>query len=396
MPILSRTHISRLALCAALPLALAGCASNSFFGASGPSVSQVTSAHNIGVPVIDVDAAIAQHVESAYHSASFAESLGNALPVGTHIEPGDSLHISIYEAPPAVLFTQGGFGAGTSVVSAANRNTDFDQIVVQNDGLISLPYVGTLNVAGHTPMQVEKQIEARLSGKAHLPQALVSLVHNASTQVTVMGDVNTSQRLALTPKGERVLDALASAGGVRQPVSKVLLQVTRGDIVSAMPLEDIIKDPRQNIVLAKGDVVTALAQTLSYTALGATGKNEEVAFEARGISLAQALGRSGGVREDRGNMKGVFVFRYEQPNALQAGAIATGTKTKDGKVPVVYRFNLQQPGSFFVLQSFPVRDHDVLFVSNAPSVGVEKFLGLLGSALYPVTTLQTSGVPLKL
>ncbi|MDR5671452.1 polysaccharide export protein, partial [Burkholderia cenocepacia] len=97
----------------------------------------------------------------------------------------------------------------------------------------------------------------------------------------------------------RVLDALASAGGVRQPVDKITIQITRGDKVASQPLETIIKDPRQNVSLRAGDVVTALYQPFSFTALGATGKNEEVNFEAQGITLAQALARAGGLQDTR-------------------------------------------------------------------------------------------------
>ena len=60
-----------------------------------------------------------------------------------------------------------------------------------------------------------------------------------------------------------------------------------------MALDNVIQDPRQNILLRPGDVVTALYQPLSFTAFGATGKNEEVMFEAQGINLAQALGTGG-------------------------------------------------------------------------------------------------------
>jgi polysaccharide export outer membrane protein len=66
-----------------------------------------------------------------------------------------------------------------------------------------------------------------------------------------------------------------------------------------MPLIEIIRDPRQNIHLRSGDVVTALFQSNSFTALGASGRNEEIDFEAQGITLAQALGRIGGLQDMR-------------------------------------------------------------------------------------------------
>ena len=45
--------------------------------------------------------------------------------------------------------------------------------------------------------------------------------------------------------------------------------------------------------------------------LGAVTKNEELSFEAQGISLTQALGRIGGLIDKRADASGVFIFRFE-------------------------------------------------------------------------------------
>ena len=91
-----------------------------------------------------------------------------------------------------------------------------------------------------------------------------------------------------------------------------------------------------------GDVVTALFQPLSFTVLGATGKNEEINFEAQGITLAQALARAGGLQDSRSDAKGVFIFRFEPANALKWPKQPAAT-TPEGKVPVIYRIDLKNP-----------------------------------------------------
>jgi polysaccharide biosynthesis/export protein len=260
---------------------------------------------------------------------------------------------------------------------------------VDRDGSINIPFAGRIKVAGLTPQGAEQLIEARLRGKANLPEVLVRVTRALSSTVTIVGEVQSSLRMPLTPGGERVLDALAAAGGVRQPVSKMTLQVTRGSTFHSMPLESIIRDPRQNVPLHPGDVVTALFQPLSFTALGATGKNEEVAFEAQGISLVQALARSGGLNDSRSDARGVFVFRLEAKDAFDGSL--PGKPTLDGRVPVVYRIDLKDPRSFFVMQTFPMADKDVLYVSNAPAAELQKFLNLVFSVAYPVlTTIQVT------
>ena len=54
------------------------------------------------------------------------------------------------------------------------------------------------------------------------------------------------------------------------------------------------------------------------------------------------------------------------------------------KVKVVYRIDLKDPASFFVMQSFPISNRDILYVSNAPVAELQKFLNVVFSIAYPV------------
>jgi polysaccharide export outer membrane protein len=152
-----------------------------------------------------------------------------------------------------------------------------------------------------------------------------------------------------------------------------------------MSLDAIIRDPRQNIVLQPGDVITALFQPLSLTVLGATGKNEELNFEAQGITLAQALGRAGGLQDARADARAAFIFRYEDPKAMDWPT--PPVTTPDGKVPVIYQVNLKDPASFFVAQNFPVDNKDILYVANSPAAELQKFLNMVASSVFILRTV---------
>jgi polysaccharide export outer membrane protein len=201
-----------------------------------------------------------------------------------------------------------------------------------------------------------------------------------------VGEVVSSLRMPITAKGERLLDAVAAAGGVRQPIGKITIQLTRGGMVHSLPLDTIIQDPKQNISLQAGDVVTALYQPLSFTVLGATGKNEEINFEAQGISLAQAIARAGGLQDTRADAAGVFVFRFEDPKMLNINLDSVPT-TADGKIAVIYRANLKDPATFFAAQGFPINNKDILYVSNASGAELQKFMTLMLSGVYPVLSI---------
>jgi len=353
------------------------------FPTSGPSKGQIIDQQSVdsAIPVIDATGAVAQRLQAAQERSLFSETLGDVAPLGHIVGPGDVLEVSVWEAPPAALF-------GTTVLdpragAATTRVTTFPEQMVNIEGTINIPFAKAVPVAGKTPQQIEAEIVHRLSGKAHQPQVLVRVTKNSTANVTIVGEVTTSMRMPLTPKGERLLDALAAAGGVKQPVGKITIRITRDGQARSLPLDTIIQDPKQNVVLHPGDVMTALHQSLSFTALGAVGKNEELYFEAQGISLAQALARMGGVQDLRANAQGVFVFRFEDPAVVDAGGKPLPL-TPEGKVPVVYRIDLTDPRTFFVTQNFPVRNKDVVYAANAPAAELQKFLNILTSAAFSV------------
>lgn len=370
-----------------------GCVSTpAWIASSGPDARQVSNVKtvetNATIQIIDVDSVVARQLINSTKLEQFSEVFDSKIATNDLIGMGDVLDVSIWEAPPATLF--GSSLAEMKSGSAGSRSSALPEQVVQSDGMINIPFAGQIKAAGKTLGQVEKEIIKRLQGKANQPQVIVRLARNVSSNVTVVGEVTNSSRMPLSPKGEKLLDALATAGGVRQPINKMTLQVTRGDQVHAMALENIIRDPKQNIPLQAGDVVTALYQPLSFTVLGATGKNEEQNFEAQGITLAQAIGRVGGLRDERADAQGVFIFRFEDPKALKSSS--TVPLTTEGKVPVVYRIDLKDPATFFVAQSFPMKNKDVMYVSNAPAAELQKFLNILTSVVYTIATPINLGI----
>ncbi len=91
-----------------------------------------------------------------------------------------------------------------------------------------MPFAGRIPAAGKTLPDIAAEIKRRLSRKANQPEVLVLLTRNLSSTVTVVGEVTTSTRVPLTAAHERLLDALAVAAGVKQPVNKTTIQITRG------------------------------------------------------------------------------------------------------------------------------------------------------------------------
>lgn len=360
-----------LAACSALP-------------SSGPSAKKVVALEQQDqnsqayskVELVDVNDDVAQSLYLARVNQSFAQ-FGEGSPAAGAINVGDTVDIMIWEAPPAVLFGGGISNTG----SGSAQQTKLPEQVVGMRGTVSVPFVGDIAVAGKTPFQVQEIIKGRLKKMANQPQVMVRLVGNHASNVSVIRAGN-SVRMPLTTAGERVLDAVAAAGGSPANVQDTNVQLTRGNQVKTVALEELVANPRQNVRLARGDVVTLITNPYTFTSMGAVGKTQEIGFSARGLSLAEAVGRMGGLQDRRSDAKGVFVFRYlpvaELPSEMQDKWSVRGYGS-ESEIPVVYRVNMADANSFFWMQRFPVKNKDIVYVSNAPLAEVQKFLSFVFS-----------------
>lgn len=389
MNLRSRQGVLLPAVALIAALSLVGCATSpdwiSASGASRQQVMEVQDGRRIeGIQLVDVSDALARKLAGSKRLGQFADIFPSKGSNNYLIGPGDIVEVSVWEAPPAMLF--GAVVLDPKSGPTTTRVVTFPEQMVSPTGGISVPFAGRVPVKGRTTQEIETDIAKRLTGKANQPQVLVRIIKNNTSSVTVVGEVTSSTLMPLTPKGERLLDALAAGGGVKQPVNRVAIQLSREKTTATMPLDSVIRDPRQNVMLKPGDVVTALYQPQSFSVLGATGKNEEIPFEAQGISLAQALARSGGLNDSRADARGVFVFRFEEAGLVEGKGKVQ--KTAEGTVPVVYQIDLRDPASFFVTQNFPVQNRDVIYVSNSPAAEFEKFLRLVVSVAVPTVTLN--------
>ncbi|HET7577144.1 MAG TPA: polysaccharide biosynthesis/export family protein [Sphingomicrobium sp.] len=383
-----RMRHSRVLIAATVLLAsLSGCQS---VGPSRGAVVKASERATIpGLHIVDVNQDVARQLNlSAPESRDvFARELSGAHPVGTTVGIGDTVEVTIWEASPPALFGTANLDTGIGSIVEGSRPNTLPGFLVGPSGTISIPFAGQVPAAGHTTHEIEQEIVRRLQGRAHLPQAIVRVSHNVTATVTVLGDVKQPSQVPLTPHGERVLDVISAAGGTNNPLDRMAIQLTRGDVVRRMAAKDIITDPRNNVVLQSGDVVTALFQPYSFTVLGAAGKNEEIPFEATGISLSQALGRVGGLQNDRADPKGVFIFRWEDP-AAPAGEVAPTDAGTDPRVPVIYRIDMKDPETYLASQKFEMRNGDILYVSSSPMTDFQRFVNILASSIVPVATVR--------
>lgn len=328
---------------------------------------------------ISADALAALHTRQ---EASLANSFGadDAAP-DLLVGLGDGVTVHVWEAGSTALFS-GGAGVGSAESSRAGG---VPEQIVGSDGTIFVPYAGRVQAAGRTPAQISGSIESALRGKTQGAQVVVSVTHPSANSVTLLGEAAGSGRVPLTARGERILDALAQTGGSKAPVYETRVRLNRGTDSVSVPLGRLLTSPQENLRLRPGDELVLTREPETFTAFGAMGRNAQVPFDAASISLIQALGKAGGLLDNRADPRGVYLFRYE-PAALAAKLPGTtvGDLPADGVAAVIYRLDLAQAGSYFLAQDFAMRDDDVLYVAGAKANQLQKFLTLIGQLSQPI------------
>ncbi len=261
------------------------------------------------------------------------------------------------------------------------------QQVVDSAGTITVPYAGQIRVSGRLPSQVQADIEARLANRAIEPQVVITVNESRSNQVAVLGDVNSPGKFEISPAGERVLDVISRAGGLSTPGVETYVTLERRGKQATVLFNALVKAPRENIYVTAGDTVYVNRERRTYTVFGAAGLNGRIDFEEADLSLGDALGKAGGLLDGRADPAEVFIYRLTDRGVVSKFG-ADVTRFSSDRIPVIFRANLRDPAAFFAAQKFPMQDRDILYVSNATSGELIKFLTVVNSV-----STTVGGVP---
>ena len=201
--------------------------------------------------------------------------------------------------------------------------------------------------------------------------------------------------MPLSLKGDRLLDLIAAVGGSKAPVYETFVRLSRDGVTATIPMEALVADPAENIYAQPGDVLTLVRLPQSFTAFGATGANAQIPFTSEKMTLVEALAKAGGLQDLRSDPEGVFLFRFEPSNIVNALGRPQLNTGPDGSSPVVYQLDLRDARSYFLAQRFPIEDKDIIYVANADLNELQKFFTLLNTLTGPVVTgvVVKSAVP---
>lgn len=319
------------------------------------------------------DLATLPAVEEVRAAPSVIMAMGQEQPTDL-IGPGDVLDIVIYEAG-VTLFSGSKMSFGADALDPAAKAERLPPLRVDDEGYITLPYVGRIKAAGHTATDLQRIIMAGLAGKSQSPQVLVSFQQSITNSIIVGGEVARSGRLVLATNRETLVDAISLAGGYRGEAADLVVQLERQGRTIEMRLAEVLRTPVGGMRIFPGDRISLLREPQSYSVMGAPGRVEQVPFAKQDVSLAEAVARVGGANPNLGDAAAIFVFRFVKDEA-------------GNEKPVVYHLNMMKPDSYFLSQKFAMRDKDVLYVGNARANQPSKFVQILSQLFSPIVTAR--------
>jgi polysaccharide biosynthesis/export protein len=318
--------------------------------------AQATSTEALPFDVIDLTpTTVVGYRQTSIDRPSSTSNLSAAVPVS--VGPGDVLKVRIFERYGGNIFP-----------TIQTGGADLGVQRVAENGTVNVPFVGTVQVAGLDLHQIEQRIVQQLGNKVQEPEVIVDFAAPRAHTVMISGDVKKPGRISILDDIRTVVDAINAAGGLAgagqtgiPPSNQAEVVVRRqGQVILTAQLSDLLAG--DDIPVQRGDEIVVRPNPRVYTVLGAVQKSGNYDMPKPNLSLLEALGTVGGLKDERANKTGVYVFRM--------GDLLNNPTAKAR----VFRLDLFQPVSIFVAQQFPLQARDVIYVSNAPLYEYDKVL----------------------
>lgn len=183
-------------------------------------------------------------IASAAPALGFSESFRNAGLLGPDtIQPGDTLALTIWENVDDGL-----------LVPTGQNATILEEVQVDGEGFIFVPYAGRIRAAGSTPEAVRRTITEALGEQTPDPQVQVARLAGDGSTVSVTGAVAAPGVYPIERPTRTLSAILARAGGPTIPTDSAEVTVVRGNTRGSIWFEDLYDNPAADIADRKSVV----------------------------------------------------------------------------------------------------------------------------------------------
>ena len=164
-----------------------------------------------------------------FQNSDYIDPSRSAFLYDAHIMPKDILTITVNTvnpeaAAPFNLIMRPSLTSATSNLSTTGGS--LQTYLVDNNGSIEFPVLGTLKVGGLTKSQCEKMIHDKIMPYLNASENPVVTVRMSNYKISVLGEVNRPGMFVVSNEKINILEALAQAGdltiyGIRDKVKLI-------------------------------------------------------------------------------------------------------------------------------------------------------------------------------
>ena len=344
---------------------------------SGPNKSQLLNISDTKseTEIVLVDERVTRLVAFAPDTGIPDNLLSASSATSDPIVPGDTLSFTIYENVDEGVLSRGNAGAST-----------LNSIQVDEAGFIFIPYAGRIRAAGNTTEGLRRILTEKLGSLTPEPQVLVQRAAGDGATVSILGDGVGSQGVyPITRSSRRLMEMLATAGGITAPSEVTRVTVLRNHHKGEIWFDDVYENPEYDIALRAGDRVHVKRDPRMFTVLGATGTQANVPFGMRQLSALQAIAQAGGLDGSTADPTGLFVIRKQEAEIANK---VLGRNDLVGEQSIIYVLNLTEPDGIPLARNFDIRDGDTIYVTEAPFTQWTKTLNAITGTASAANTLE--------
>jgi len=198
------------------------------------------------------------------------------------------------------------------------QNADLSgNVIVRNDGKISLPLVGELQVAGLQVSELEALLKREYARYLENPQVTVSVKAVNSLRVFITGAIRVSTVTTgpLTSgfplRGDNRLLTALSQVQILPDADLSEAYIVRGDVIIPLDLKRLLKDGdmTQNVLLKPADTIVIPGPIKEITILGEVKNPGRYKVKQR-TTLLDALAAAGGVKRETAALYLAYVVRH--------------------------------------------------------------------------------------
>lgn len=311
------------------------------------------------IPVTEINVVLIKQLAEEAAQTDVAATRNLFTPTTAYtLGVGDVLQITVWDHPELAA------AQGTQTQTAMRPFDPPPGFVVDQNGNLQFPYVGSLHVAGLRPDEAQAQLAAALARVFRNPQVTLRVASFRAKQVYVDGEVHTPGALAINDIPMTLYEAISRAGGFSSTADQSRMVLVRNGISYPLNLTQMFDHGQNpsNIALRSGDLLRVVSRDDNGVFIMGEVNRPATAMPMKNgrLTLSDAISQAGSLNSGSADAAQLYVIR---------GSL--------NGVPKVFRLDATSPVSMVLANQFELQPKDVVYIDSNGLVRLSRVLNLL-------------------